>query len=441
MSDAAGAESGPAESGGTGHLGVLATWRQTPGPVRALLAGVFVSRLAGFLVIFLVLYLTHRGFSSSQAALGLGMYGAGSIVGTFVGGYLSDRISARAAVMVSMGGAAVLLVSIIYLKVYVLILLATLLVGGVGVIYRPAAQSVITELTPPGQLVMVTAMYRLCLNLGTTAAPLIGVALIHFSYSLLFWGEAIASLGYGLIALRFLPRTRTRTPATAAADRAAETPVRKSRSGYLAMLGDVRYLFFLLAFLLLCLVYVQYVAIVPLAIVKAGLPLWWYGAVVALNAVIVVTCEVAATRWVQAWPKRLTVLVGFSLLAAGYAVYAIKLIPVFLIAGTLIWTLSEITGTPTVYAYPGLVAPDHLRGRYFGAMHSMYNIGATLGPIFGVILFDHIGQKVFLWAALVAVAAAITSQIGVRSIDTAHARQAAPDPVSPAPASAESAAP
>jgi MFS family permease len=439
MSDAAGADSGPAESGGTGHLGVLATWRQTPGPVRALLAGVFVSRLAGFLVIFLVLYLTHRGFSSSQAALGLGMYGAGSIVGTFVGGYLSDRISARAAVMVSMGGAAVLLVSIIYLKVYVLILLATLLVGGVGVIYRPAAQSVITELTPPGQLVMVTAMYRLCLNLGTTAAPLIGVALIHFSYSLLFWGEAIASLGYGLIALRFLPRTRT--PATAAADRAAETPVRKSRSGYLAMLGDVRYLFFLLAFLLLCLVYVQYVAIVPLAIVKAGLPLWWYGAVVALNAVIVVTCEVAATRWVQAWPKRLTVLVGFSLLAAGYAVYAIKLIPVFLIAGTLIWTLSEITGTPTVYAYPGLVAPDHLRGRYFGAMHSMYNIGATLGPIFGVILFDHIGQKVFLWAALVAVAAAITSQIGVRSIDTAHARQAAPDPVSPAPASAESAAP
>ena len=206
MSGEAGAESIPAESPGTGHLGVLATWRQTPGPVRALLAGVFVSRLAGFLVIFLVLFLTHRGFSSGQAGLALGLYGAGTVVGTFVGGYLSDRISARAAVLISMGGSALLLVSIIYLKIYLLILLATLLVGGVSVIYRPAAQSVITEMTPPGQLVMVTAMYRLCLNLGTTAAPLIGVALVQVSYSLLFWGEAIAALGYGLIALRFLPR-------------------------------------------------------------------------------------------------------------------------------------------------------------------------------------------------------------------------------------------
>jgi MFS family permease len=404
-----------AEIPGTGHLGVLATWRQTPSSVRALLAGVFVSRLAGFLVIFLVLFLTHRGFSSSQAGLALGLYGAGSLVGTFVGGYLSDRIGARTAVLISMGGSALLLVSIIYLKTYLLVVLAALLVGGVSGIYRPAVQSLIADTTPPSQRVMVTAMYRLCLNLGTTAAPLIGVALVQVSYNLLFWGEAIAALGYALIALRFLPRRPTPTAAAA-----TEAPGGKSRSGYLAVLGDLRYLLFLLSFLLLCLVYVQYVAILPLAIVKAGLSLWWYGLVVTLNALIVVTCELAATKWIQAWPKRLTVLVGFGLLAVGYAVYGIKMIPVFLILGTLIWTLSEITGTPTVYSYPGLVAPAHLRGRYLGAMHGMYNIGATLSPIFGVMLFDHIGQKVFLWAALTAVAATVISQIGVLNIDPSH---------------------
>ena len=431
MSSEAGVGAIPAEVHGTGHLGVLATWRQTPRSVRALLAGVFVSRLAGFLVIFLVLFLTHRGFSSSQAGLALGLYGAGSIAGTFVGGYLSDRIGARAAVLISMGGSALLLVSIVYLKIYLLILLATLLVGGVSVIYRPAVQSLITDMTPPGRLVMVTAMYRLCLNLGTTAAPLIGVTLAQVSYDLLFWGEAAAALGYGLIALRFLPRKPSATAAAAtAAAAAAEAAAKESRSGYLALLGDPRYLLFLLSFLLLCLVYVQYVAIVPLAIVKAGLSLWWYGAVVTLNALIVVTCEVAATKWIQAWPKRLTVLVGFGLLAVGYAGYGIKMIPAFLILGTLIWTLSEITGTPTVYAYPGLVAPAHLRGRYLGAMHSMYNIGATLGPIFGVMLFDHIGQKVFLWAALVAVAATVISQLGVRNIDLPHTFSPAEKPAS-----------
>src|SRR5215216_5837570 len=105
------------------HLGVLATWRQTPRQAKALLAGVFVNRLAGFLQIFLVLFLTHRGYSSSQAGLALGLYGAGAVVGTFAGGWLSDRLSARTATLISMLGSAMLIVSIIYVKNYFLILL------------------------------------------------------------------------------------------------------------------------------------------------------------------------------------------------------------------------------------------------------------------------------------------------------------------------------
>jgi MFS family permease len=420
------AESTTAEVRGTAPLGVLATWRQTPPAVRALLAGVFVSRLGGFLVVFLVLFLTHRGFSSGQASLALGLYGAGSIAGTFTGGYLSDRVSARTAVLISMGGSALLLVSIVYLQAYPLIVLATLLVGAVSGIYRPATQSVLAELTPPGQLVMVTAMYRLSVNLGTTAAPLIGVALAQVSYDLLFWVEAIAVLSYGLIALRFLPR-KPRPAATAP----PQAPPGGPRPGYLALLGDRPYLFFLLSFLLVSVVYVQYVAIVPLAVVRAGLGLWWYGMVVALNALIVVTCEVAATRWVQAWPRRLTVLAGFGLQAAGYALYGIRLIPVLLVLGTVVWSLGEVTGTPTVYAYPGLVASGNLRGHYFGAMHSMYNIGATLAPVLGVLLFDHIGQRVFLWVALVAVAAAAISQLGVQDIGRRGAHPAEASPARP----------
>ena len=84
MSDAA----TTAENTADDHLGVLATWRATPGQVKALLAGVFVSKFAGFIQIFLILFLTHRGFSSGEAGLALGVYGAGAVVGTFAGGYV-----------------------------------------------------------------------------------------------------------------------------------------------------------------------------------------------------------------------------------------------------------------------------------------------------------------------------------------------------------------
>ncbi len=407
------------------RLGVLTTWRRTPRPAKALLAGVFVNRLAGFLQIFLVLFLTHRGYSASQAGIALGAYGAGGVAGTLAGGWLSDRLSARTATLISMMGSAVLIASILYLRIYLLILLAVLLVSAVGLLYRPAAQSLITELAPPGQLVMVTAMYRLCLNLGTTAAPLIGVALVSVSYDLLFWAEALAALTYGVIALTALPRR----------PRSARSPAevsRESRPGYGALLADRRYLVFLAAFMLVCIVYSQYTASLPLAIVRAGLTLWWYGAVITLNAVIVVTCELVATKFVQSWPLWVTQLAGWSLLAIGYGIYSIAMVPVFLILGTLMWTVSEIIGAPTTYAYPGMVAPPRLRGRYFGAMQSTFGLGFTLGPILGVELFNHVGQQVWLWATAVAVVATLLGRVGMRrSVNTsAPQAEAAAQPAS-----------
>jgi MFS family permease len=398
----------------TGHLGVAATWRQLPGPARAMLAGVFVNRLAGFLQIFLILFLTHRGFSRAEAGIALGAYAAGAVLGTVIGGWLSDRLGPRPATIISMMGAAVLLVAIVYVRIYPLLLVVVLLVGAVGVIYRPAAQSLITAMAPQGQLVMVTAMYRLCLNLGTTAAPLIGGLLVQASYLLLFWGEATGALLFGLIALRYLPRQ----PRQAA--QAEEPGKDQPQPGYRALLGDPRFLVFLAGFLLLCLVYSQYTAVLPLAVEKARLSIWWYIGIVSLNAAIVVTCEVLATRWVQNWPVRVTQMTGFSLLALGYGIYAIKMIPVLLVLGTLTWTLSEIIGTPTVYAYPGMIAPAHLRGRYYGALQSAYSLGAVLGPIGGVFLFIRVGQTVFTYCAVIAVAATVVAAAGIRQTSQAR---------------------
>jgi len=405
----------------TGRVGVLATWRGMPRQAKALLAGIFVNKLAGFLQIFLVLFLTSRGFSSGQAGLALGLYGAGAVAGTFVGGSLIDRQSARTATMISMLGSSLLLVSIVYLKNYLLLLVAVVLVSAVSQIYRPAAQSLITELTPPDRLVMVTAIYRLCLNLGTSVAPLLGVALVSVSYNLLFWGEAMAALVYCVIALFFLPRGQRKHVPVAASPGAEDVARAESaqpatvRSTYLDVLRDSKYVLYLLGFLLMHLVYTQYVASLPLAVKAGGVSTWWYGAVITINGAFIVTCEVWTTKFVQNWPLRVAQLFGYGLLAAGYAVYAIDMTPVFLVLGTLLWTLSEIIGAPTIWSYPGMVAPAHLRGRYFGALHSTASLGSTLGPILGILVFEHVGQRVFLWAAVVGVAATVVGRMGMHA--------------------------
>lgn len=405
------------EPAAVGAGGVLVTWRAAPVPVKALLLGVLVNRLAGFLQIFLVLFLVHRGFSAGQAGFALGGYAVGAVFGTFLGGSLSDRLSPRDATLLSMVGSAVLIISVLYVHVYALLLLAVFLISAVGQFYRPAAQALITELTPRNRLVLVTAMYRLSLNLGTTATPLVGAALVSISYSLLFWGEALAAAVYAVIALVAMPGD-ARTPVPADGER--PRPVTRGSGGYLAVLADWRYTLFLVAVLLTSTVYSQYTSTLPLAIQRAGLSVWWYSAVVSLNALVVVACELLMTRLVQTWPLRITVLAGFGLVAIGFGVYAIGMLPAVLIVGTLIWTLSEIVGAPTVFAYPGMAGPERLRGRYIGALQTAFGLGAAIGPVAGLAVLYHVGSMVWILAAVVAVVATALGQVG---IDTAAARR------------------
>lgn len=398
--------------------GVWATFRQTPLAVKAVLAGVFVNSLAGFLQIFLVLFLTHQGFPARDASYALGVYGLGAVLGTFVGGHLADRITVRTVTAISTLGAALLIIAIFYLKSIYLVVPAVLLASFVRQLYRPASQVMIAEYTPRNQLVMMMAMYRLSLNLGTSAAPVIGLALISVSYGLLFWAQAAAAVIYGLIALTLLPR-KTRSATSAAPPTAQET-----RSGYRTMLANLRFMAFLLAILLRGAVYVQYTTALPLAIQQTpGVSLWWYSAVVVINAVMVVTCEVFLTKFTQTWPLRVTAVTAFGLLAVGYAVYAIRIAPAFLVIGTLIWTLSEIVGAPTAFAFPAMVAPPGLRGRYFGAMQSALGLGMTVGPILGVwLLLDIHSRWTWLCMAAVALGSTVAAGFGMRRPD------APPDP-------------
>jgi hypothetical protein len=152
--------------------------------------------------------------------------------------------------------------------------------------------------------------------------------------------------------------------------------------------------------------------------------MWWYGAVITLNGIIAAMCQIPATKFVQNWPLLLVQLCGFGLLAVGYGIYAIAFVPALLIIGTLTWTASELIGVPTVWAYPGLVAPDHLRGRYFGALQSTFGLGIAAGPIFGITLYDHVGQHVWLWIAGVGVLATVVGQIGMRRPKAAPSKDA-----------------
>jgi len=386
--------------------GIWVTIREAPVPVKALLAGVFVNKLGWFLQVFLVLFLTtSKGFTPVQAGTALGVYGGGSVVGLIIGGSLSDRIGPRAAVMISMFGMAGFVLAIAFVPSYAAIVVVVALAGAVGQFYRPASAALLTELTPQNRQVMIFAVYRLAMNLGTTAAPLIGAALVSVSWNLLFVGEALAALAYAAVAIVALPR-RSTAPVQ---DVVTEVPA----GGYLAVLRDFRFVLFLLCMFINAAIYMQYLAVLPLHMKADGLSTWWYSAMVALNGFIVITCELLMTRVTQNWAPRIAAMTGFTLLGGGLAFYALPGGVAIFVIGTLLWTLAEIIGGPTMFAYPGMAAPKPLLGRYVGAAHAMFGLGSALGPFLGVWLWNRSGTEVWVWCGLAGLLAVVLAYFGM----------------------------
>jgi predicted MFS family arabinose efflux permease len=164
------------------------------------------------------------------------------------------------------------------------------------------------------------------------------------------------------------------------------------------------------------------VSVLPLAMRSAGLATAWYAAMVAINGGIVIGCELLMTKVTQRWRPRIVVMTGFVLLGGGMAVYDVPLGVGIFLAGTLIWTLGEIIAGPTVFAYPAIIAPDGMRGRYLGTSQAIFTLGTAVGPVAGVALWDAFGKAVWLCCAGACVVGLLSARFGMRSIPPAAAR-------------------
>ncbi|MCX4783107.1 MFS transporter [Streptomyces sp. NBC_01264] len=409
---------------GTQRATVWGTFREAPLPVKTVLAGVLVNRLSGFLQVFLVLFLTAKGYSDGNTVLALGVYGAGAVAGSLIGGTLADRLGVRNATVVSMGSTSVLTAALLYVPSFPALLTVIALVSLGAQLFRPASATLLAELTAENRQVMIFAMYRFGLNLGATAAPLVGFALYNaggHGYTLLFWGEAVIALVYAVFAWATLPARVGSAPAGAAAERDGT-----SGGGYAAVIRDRRYLLYLIAAFCHAAVYMQYLSTLPLYMKDEGLALFWYTLAVSLNGFIVIAFELLLTKLSQEWPLKVTIGLGFALVGAGVAFYGLPIGPAAVIVGTLIWSIGEIIGGPAVFAYPATAGPTRLRSRYIGSFQFMFGLGTAVGPMIGSWLFLRLDGLVWPVVAMGSLLATVFGLIAVRRPEPSPAKTADP---------------
>jgi MFS family permease len=316
-----------------------------------------------------------------------------------------------------MVSASALTASLLFLPGYPLLLTAAVAVGLGGQLYRPAAATLLSELTPDDQQIMIFAMHRFGMNLGAMAAPLVGLALYHLggqSYHLLFWSEALLAAAYAVLARATLP---PRVPlARVAPEPARPDAARAPASGrYREMLRDRRYLIFLVAALLHTAVYAQYLSTLPLDVTASRLPMVWYTLAVSANGLIVIAFELVLTKVTQRWPFKVTIGLAFALLGIGVGGYGLPIGPAVIIGCTLIWSIGEVIGGPALFAYPAVVSPKPLKGSYIAGFQFVFGLGTAAGPAIGGILFTHLGHRVWPVLAIASVVATVLVLTVVRN--------------------------
>jgi MFS family permease len=347
-----------------------------PRPVWILFAGTFLNKFGAFVIPFLSLYMTGRGFTVTQAGVAMGAYGAGHFLACLIGGQLADSFGRRPTLVLSMFSTSVVMLTLSQARSFEAIVMLTLLAGLTGELYRPACSALLADVVPPGQRVRAFAAYRMAFNAGWALGPATAGILSKYSFLWLFVGDAVTSLLYGIIALAFLPKG-------VGVERKEATWAEAAR----VMKHDRHFQRLLLSSLLIGLVFFQMVSTFGLHVKHLGFSLETYGLIISFNGLLVVLFELPLTTVSQRFGFERTMIVGYILTGIGFGGNAFATTIPAIIGCMLVWSLGEMLTMPIAVAQIADLAPAHMRGRYMGAFGFTWAGALVIGPVLGTTLF------------------------------------------------------
>jgi len=366
-----------------------------------LVAGVFVNRLASFVVTFLALYLVReRGFAPDAAGRVVSLFGVGLLVAGPLGGALADGVGRRPTMLLSFALGAVSVGTIGFLRDPTLLAVFTFFAALTSESYRPAFSAAVADVVPPQDRARAWGIAYWAINLGWTFGLALGGALAAFSFTALFLADAATTLVFAAIVARGVPETRP--PGTHAHSQLA---------GLARVFADGPFAGFLLLNLLALVVFVQFQLAAPIDMNAHGLGPGTFALLLSVNGLGVVVLQPLAGPALARNDGAHLLAASALLIGAGFGVNALAgwlpPLPVYFV-GIVLWTVGEVVGFPAAAAIVADLAPVELRGRYQGAFSMSWGVAFTIAPVLGGEMLTRFGARA-LWATCLAIGVAVAA--------------------------------
>lgn len=381
---------------------LITSLRALPGPVWVLCLGTFLNRFGTFVIPFLTLYITGRGFTVADAGFAIAAYGLGNVCATVVGGYLADHLGRRKTIALSMfSGAAVMMMLSQASSLGSIVVLAGFS-GLAGELYRPASSALLGDLVPASNRVTAYSTYRMAINAGFAFGPATAGFLATRGYFWLFAGDAATSVLFGVVALVALPEGGHAERKAAGWSEAAGVLWRDRRL-HVVLVGAFG----------LAILFCQMTSTFSLAVLHLGFPASAYGLLLSLNGAMVVLIELPLTTVTRRFPSLAVIAAGYALMSLGFGmIYFAQTIPLLVLCIAVL-TMGEMVAMPVTSAYVAGLAPANLRGRYMGAYGLTWTVAQIFVPGICMRVFEAEGRVFWLVCSLIGFASAY-SMVGWR---------------------------
>ena len=144
---------------------------------------------------FLILYLINeKGMSLSKAGLIFSFYGIGAVLGSLVGGKLTDLIGFYIVQISTLIFGGLMFIVLGFLNSYLSIAIFVFVLGCVNEAFRPANSAAMAAYSTAENRTRSFSLMRLSFNLGWALGGGLGGIIAAYSYHLLFWIDGLTNV-------------------------------------------------------------------------------------------------------------------------------------------------------------------------------------------------------------------------------------------------------
>ncbi|MFD7553438.1 MFS transporter [Streptomyces sp. NPDC059533] len=396
--------------------------RGLPFAMKVLLASAAARSLSSFAILaYMPIYL-YDTVGMDGATIGY-VIGGSVLVGTLAGvygGYLADRFR-KVDLVIVLDFALILFylgLTVFHdpVTVTAILLMANVASWSMGV----AGSALLSELVPSENRVKVFSLRYSLQNIGAAAGPFLGIAALAAGSGGPFF-LSVTVIGTSLLPLiifrhRFLPAgSGTTAPAGAAAQSAEEQSAEKRdaeetpkfREVLKVMGADRRLTYFTIGGILSIVVYGPLLTFMSqyLVLVEGRDTAYKLVAYIsAANAVTVIGAQYALGSRLKQDNLLKWLTVGIGAFVVGLVAMSLSTNAAIIVIAVVIFSLGEVILVPAEFTFIDSIAPDNLRGSYFGAQN-LIHIGIALGPILCGFLLQHFAPVAMFYVLIAVVLA------------------------------------